>query len=132
MLYFEYIGVKCMKKKLLSFILAICMLLPCSLALTACNGNSLPDNPHTHEWVESTWEKDATEHWHKCKGCEDKKDKNEHSFEEGVCSVCGHTKQNQDANLPVESSIRDLEIITMATEGGGVANLVKLPDGKTC
>ncbi len=34
-----------MKKKFLSFVLAICMIIPCTFALTACDKNSSPANP---------------------------------------------------------------------------------------
>lgn len=77
-----------MKKKLLSFIFAICMLIPCSLALTACGGNP-PDEPHTHSW-ETTWSKDSTNHWYACESddCTETKDKATHTLDNGVCSVC--------------------------------------------
>lgn len=164
-----------MKNKLLSFILAICLIMPCAFVLSACGNNPPPENPHTHEWVEGDWKNNATEHWHWCKGCDEKKDKGNHDGD--VCSVCGYdanhtheygstylkdsdghwqkcihcdnttTKENHSYNgnsclicgyektgnqpsLPVVTSVRDLEVITMATEGGGVATLVKLPDGK--
>ena len=77
-----------MKKKLLSFILAICLLIPCSLELTAC-GNNPPDNPHTHNWS-ATWSKNGTEHYKTCDGCDEKKDKGTHTLEGGFCSVCGY------------------------------------------
>ena len=64
-----------MKKKLLSFILAVCLIMPCALVLSACGNNPPPENPHTHEWVEGDWKNNATEHWHWCKGCDEKKDK---------------------------------------------------------
>lgn len=161
------------KKKLLSFILAICLLIPCSLVLTAC-GNNPPDNPHTHNWA-ITWSTSSTEHWYKCDGCDDTKDKGSHSLEDGVCSVCGYdtnhtheygstylndseqhwqkcqhcenttTKENHEfsgntcsvcgyeksgSDLPVVSSVKDLEIRTVSTNGGGIVTLVSLPDGK--
>ena len=75
-----------MKKKLLSFILAICLLIPCSLALTACGSNP-PDNPHTHNWS-TTWSRNSSEHWLTCDGCDEKKDKGNHDGE--VCSICGY------------------------------------------
>lgn len=75
-----------MKKKLLSFILAICLLIPCCLALTACGSNP-PDNPHTHNWS-TTWSRNSSEHWLTCDGCSEKKDKGNHDGD--VCSVCGY------------------------------------------
>ncbi len=117
-----------MKNKLLSFILAICMLLPCSLALTACG--SKPDDPaHTHNWS-TTYSKDSAYHWLTCDGCEETKDKGIHTFVSKTCSVCGYV-QGTDPNpsVPTVTSVKDLEIITTVA-GIGSATLVKLPDGK--
>ena len=92
-----------MKKKLLSFILAICMLLPCSLALTACGSNP-PDDPpaHTHNWS-TEWATNSSEHWYTCDGCDEKKDKGTHTLVGGVCSVCeydtNHTCQYGNSYL---------------------------------
>lgn len=161
-----------MKKKLLSFLLAICLLIPCSLALTACGKNPPDDPPHTHNWS-TTWSRNSSEHWLTCDGCDEKKDKANHDGD--VCSVCGyeanHTHDwpetytyndsehwkicsvcfqettrvahdyenrtckecgyfNPDADLPVVSSVRDLEVITFDTGSEGLFTLVKLPDGK--
>ena len=82
-----------MKKKLLSFILEICLLLPCSFALTAC-GNNPPDEPHTHNWS-TTWSKNETEHWYACDGCDEKKDKGNHDGD--VCSICGYDANHTHA-----------------------------------
>ena len=75
-----------MKKKFLSFILAICLLIPCSFALTACGSNP-PDDPHTHNWS-TTWSRNSSEHWLTCDGCDEKKDKASHDGD--ICSVCGY------------------------------------------
>lgn len=84
-----------MKKKLLSFILAICLMMPCALVLTACGGSKDPE--HTHEY-ETTWSTSSTHHWYACKGddCSEKKDNATHSFANYVCSVCGY----QDTSVP--------------------------------
>ena len=79
-----------MKKKLLSFILAICLLIPCSLALTACGSNP-SDEPHTHNWS-TTWSKNASEHWLTCDGCDEKKDKANHNGD--PCSICGYEQSH--------------------------------------
>ena len=118
-----------MKNKLMSFILAMCLSISCGIMLTACGDNAPPETPHTHEWVEESWEKDSSGHWHKCKGCSSTTTKLVHTYTNNTCSVCGYIEE-QELNLPVESIARDLEIISMATVAGGVANLVKLPDGK--
>ncbi len=54
--------------------------------------------PATHEHDYSNdWESDENEHWHECE-CEDKKDLDEHTFTDGVCSVCGKESGNNDPN----------------------------------
>ncbi len=117
-----------MKKKLLSFILAICLLLPCSLVLTACGNNPPDDPPHTHNWS-TTWSRNSSEHWLACDGCDEKKDKAGHDGD--ICSVCGYEKgSTQDPSVPTVSSVRDLEIITFDTGSAGLFTLVLLPDGK--
>ena len=161
-----------MKKKLLSFILAICLIMPCALFLSACGNNPPDDPPHTHNWS-TTWSRNSSEHWLTCDGCDEKKDKANHDGD--ICSVCGydtnhthswpetyekdsthHWKEcstcgaetekaehdyenktckecgyfNSDADLPVVSSVRDLEVITYDTGDLGLFTLVKLPDGK--
>ena len=75
-----------MKKKLLSFILAICLIMPCALVLSACGSNP-PDDPHTHNWS-TTWSRNSSEHWLTCDGCDEKKDKANHDGD--ICSVCGY------------------------------------------
>ena len=78
-----------MKKKLLSFILAICLLIPCSFALTAC-GNNPPDNPpHTHNW-DTIYSYNSTSHWLTCDGCDEKKSFGNHNIVNDSCSVCGY------------------------------------------
>lgn len=39
-----------MKKKFLSFILAICLIIPCAFALTACGNNPPPETPAVYAW----------------------------------------------------------------------------------
>jgi len=167
-----------MKKKLLSFILAICLIMPCALFLSACGGNP-PDEPHTHNWS-TTWSKDTSNHWYECDGCDDTKDKAEHNYgtdticdtcgydsnhthtygetylkdesghwqkcngcdtntsKEGhnynggdTCIVCGYEKSvDPNPSVPTVSSVRDLEVVTIATNGEGNVTLVLLPDGK--
>ncbi|MBR4881958.1 MAG: hypothetical protein IKU19_08480, partial [Clostridia bacterium] len=52
---------------------------------------------HTHAWLD-TWEKDATNHWHKCTGtdCTEKKDSAAHVFEndcDKTCDTCGYERE---------------------------------------
>ena len=65
-----------MKKKILSFLMAICLVLPFGFALTAC-GNS------NHECSKATeWSSDDTHHWKACTGkdCDEIFEKEEHDF----------------------------------------------------
>lgn len=39
-----------MKKKFLSLILAICLIIPCAFALTACGDNTPPETPAVYAW----------------------------------------------------------------------------------
>lgn len=90
-----------MKKKILNFALAICMILPAMFALTACG--------HSHEFSD-VWSSDETYHWHACTGedCTETADNDEHTFVVGknetghwqVCSVCGY-KKNETAHVLV-------------------------------
>ena len=79
-----------MKKKLLSFILAICLIMPCALVLTACGGK---DPDHTHSWS-STYSHNSTQHWKTCSGCDDLGEKNDHTYNVDTCSVCGYVNSN--------------------------------------
>jgi len=81
--------------------LALCLTIPCTLFLTACGGGNNDNNnnnPHTHDY-KTTWSKDATHHWHDCKGedCTEKSGYAEHSYTNYVC-VCGY----EDPNKPSE------------------------------
>ena len=85
-----------MKKKFLSFILAMCFVLPCMFALTACQ--------YFCE-METEWTYDNTHHWHACKfnDCTEVSDRAEHEWDNGVntgdgcektytCKQCAATK----------------------------------------
>ena len=59
--------------------------LTCGYTLTAKLG-------HTHKY-ETTYTSDETGHWYACSGCDEQKDFEEHSFDEGCdsdCNVCGY------------------------------------------
>jgi hypothetical protein len=53
----------------------------------------------THSY-KSTWDSDASQHWHECTVCGDKKEKHEdaqHSFDsfcDTTCNICGHIRTN--------------------------------------
>lgn len=87
------------KKSLLTFVFAICLMIPAMFMLTACG--------HNHKATEK-WQSDATYHWHACEdeNCKEQLEKTEHTWgewtetkastctekgtEESTCSVCGH------------------------------------------
>ena len=89
------------KKSLLTFMLAICLMIPAMFMLTACG--------HNHKAL-AEWQSDATYHWHVCEDekCQEQLDKAEHTWDAGVitkeatfledgektytCSVCKRTK----------------------------------------
>lgn len=89
------------KKSFLKYLLAICLLLPATIVLTACG--------HKHTAV-ADWSYDETYHWHVCEdeNCKEQLDKAEHSWDDGVvtkeatfledgektytCSVCKKTR----------------------------------------
>lgn len=84
------------KNKFLSFILAICMFVPFSFALTGCFGG--PDTPaHTQVW-QNAWSTDEDYHWHACSGCDDVKDKASHTLSDDECTICGY----EDTTTPVD------------------------------
>ena len=99
-----------MKKKLLSFILATFMFVPCMFLFSACGKDENPQEPseHTHTYVESTWKNDATQHWHECTAtdCDDllgsKKDMGAHIYtdtDDANCNICGYER-----TLPKETT----------------------------
>ena len=67
---------------------------------TFCNATKtaeIPEIGHTHTWSEE-WSSDATNHWHACSGCDEKKDVAAHTpgpaaTEEHpqTCTECGYT-----------------------------------------
>ena len=88
-----------MKKKLLSFLLAICLIMPCALFLSACGNNPPDDTPHTHNWS-SMFSSNGSTHWLTCDGCSEKKDEGAHTYIDDVCSVCGWMNNHQHTFVP--------------------------------
>lgn len=92
------------KKSLLTFMLAICLMIPAMFMLTACG--------HNHKAL-AEWQSDATYHWHACEeeNCKKQLEKAKHSWgdwtvieastctekgtEERACSVCGHKETRE-------------------------------------
>ncbi len=59
--------------------------LTCGYTLTAKKG-------HTHKY-DTQWTSDETGHWYACSGCDDRKDFEEHSYDDGCdpdCNICGY------------------------------------------
>ncbi len=73
-------------KKIISFLLTVCICLSACVIFTACG------HEHTYK---TEWSKDNTYHWYACEvdGCTEKKDNAEHSYTDGVC-VCGAEDPN--------------------------------------
>lgn len=108
---YKYLGVYFMKNKLKLATLVMCMMIPLSCLLTAC------DN-HEHI-MDSTWTNDSNYHWHACTkdGCDEKSNCAEHTFGDWIvdedatftqegskhrkCSVCYHY---QYETVPILSS----------------------------
>lgn len=84
-----------MKKKFLSVILAIFMFVPCMFFLTACGDNN--NNGHNHEWS-ATYEHNETQHWKECTSCGKTREKENHTFDVGTCTVCGYV----DTTIPIK------------------------------
>ena len=96
------------KKSLLTFVFAICLMIPAMFMLTACG--------HNHKATEK-WQSDATYHWHACEdeNCKEQLDKAEHTWDAGVittqatdtteavktftCTVCKKTKTENVAKI---------------------------------
>ena len=89
-------------KKIISFVVTVCMCLSLFAMLTACQ------QEHTHAY-KGEWASDDKNHWHACEGCSEVSDKAEHSWNNGevtleptatadgektyTCTVCGATKK---------------------------------------
>ena len=76
------------KKSLLTFVFAICLMIPAMFMLTACG--------HNHKAL-AEWQSDATYHWHACeeKNCKEQLDKAEHTYDndaDTTCNVCGYVR----------------------------------------
>lgn len=105
-----------MKKRILSLIFALFMIVPCCFALTACGS----EPKHTCEFA-NTWTKNETHHWHKCKdeNCKEIADKAEHSWNDGeittpatssakgvktyTCTICKQTKTEEVDYVPTKT-----------------------------
>ena len=80
------------KKSLLTFVFAICLMIPAMFMLTACG--------HNHK-ATTEWQNDVTYHWHACeeKNCKEQLDKAEHTYDndaDTTCNVCGYERPEHD------------------------------------
>lgn len=73
-----------MRKKILNFVLTLCLIIPCVLALSACK----KDEEHTHTYS-SKWSSDENYHWHQasCEHEDERIDLGEHEWNEGTVTV---------------------------------------------
>ena len=77
-----------MNKRMLAVALLTALVVFC-LTLVACNP------AHVHDF-ETEWSYNETEHWHKCKGCDEVADKAAHHGGKATCTdkaVCGDCGQ---------------------------------------
>ena len=126
-----------MKKKFILFIFLICMLLPCSLLLTACGSNS--PKTHTHDWS-TTWTTNNLEHWYQCRTCDEKKDKSNHDYSEGICVDCQklqtqglvYTLYNNEYSVLGIGSCTDTEIFIPSIYNGLAVTSINHSAFKNC
>ncbi len=50
---------------------------------------------HKHNFS-SDWSYNADEHFHKCEGCEERKDNAAHTYKDGVCTECGYEEPEEE------------------------------------
>ncbi|MBR2909602.1 MAG: leucine-rich repeat domain-containing protein [Clostridia bacterium] len=72
-----------MKKKFLSFMLALCFIIPSIVLFAGCKEG------HKHSYGD--WQMDAVNHWKVCE-CGKKSELDEHDYEGETCSVCDAQK----------------------------------------
>ncbi len=94
-----------LKKKFL--IILIAMLALCSMAaFSACDIG----NAHQHTYADA-WTQNSEYHWHKatCGDTDEVSGKAKHTFENGVCSVCGYTENStpDDPDTPDTPDVPD-------------------------
>ena len=80
-----------MKRKLVTLSLAACVAVCLFFGLTACRKTCGDGTKHTHTYA-AEWSYDGTYHWHTatCEHTDEVSGKAEHTYVDGVCSVCGH------------------------------------------
>lgn len=112
-----------MKRTLLGFILAVCLMLACSFAWSACTGEtpSGADNPPpVSHGAASAWSHDDQTHWKTCiaEGCDEKFGEGEHLFSAGTCALCGYT--SNDVFSYIDSGVYGLLLIVRPDVSGDI------------
>ena len=72
-----------MKRRFWTVLLSLVAVLCLTFALTACGGGKTECEKGNHEF-ETAWTLDATNHWHKCKNCDEIADKAAHVYDKEV------------------------------------------------
>ena len=72
-----------MKRRFWTVLLSLVTVLCLTFALTACGGGKTECEKGNHEF-ETAWTLDATNHWHKCKNCDEIADKAAHVYDKEV------------------------------------------------
>ena len=87
-------------KKIVSLLLVVCTCVFACASFVSCN----PDHDHVYS---EQWSKDAEYHWHACEtaGCKEVSDKAEHTWVDGVCSVC-EAKEDEPAT-PADGAVTE-------------------------
>ena len=65
---------------------------------SSASSSSSSSIPHTHNWA-ATWSSDATNHWHACDGCNEKKDSAAHQFGNWTTVSLGEYLNDPQFNL---------------------------------
>ena len=72
-----------MKRRFWTVVLSLVAVLCLTISLTACGGRKTECEKGNHEF-ETAWTLDATNHWHKCKNCDEIADKAAHVYDKEV------------------------------------------------
>ena len=78
-------------KKIITLLMCAALVTASALTFTSCDAiTGLLGDDHEHTFSED-WASDETAHWHAatCEHTEEVSDKADHTFEDGLCSVCG-------------------------------------------
>lgn len=104
-------------KRNFKLLVAVLVLAVMVLTLASCdviNGVIDKIKPHEHEYS-ADWSSDATNHWHAAL-CDDAEpaDVAAHTFAEGICSVCGYEKPDEETPVCTHEAMTS-EVVKEAT-----------------